>query len=230
MAKEKFNWKGIFINEETSEEEKSKEKVSISKPSSSTTSFPESSKSVSKFPDHTSKSTVVSDSVLNTIIEMYESGFESLNKPGYDFYEFFKAIKAVGSNDPSVYKMALTMAQSVESGITKNSLLSQADFYINEIEKVYKQYQSQGNAKKSKILNDQKTKKDLLDKEISDLEKQLLEIQNQISIKKNKLQSLDANQMSEVSNIDQKIAANDIARSKILETIVTVVDGIKSNI
>ncbi|WP_103072147.1 hypothetical protein [Aquimarina sediminis] len=230
MAKEKFNWKGLFINEETSEENKSKESSPPSPSKSSSTSFPETSKPVSKFPEHPPKSTIVNDSILNTVIEMYESGFESLNKPGYDFYEFFKAIKAVGSNDPSVYKMALTMAQGVDSNVTKNGLLTQADFYIKEIEKVHKQYETQGNSKKSKILNAQKTKKDTLNADISTLEKKLIEIQNQISVKKDLLQSVDADLMSEVSEIDQKIVANDKARTKILETIMAVVDGIKSNI
>ncbi|WP_106791101.1 hypothetical protein [Aquimarina sp. Aq78] len=225
MAKEKFNWKGLFINDETSEGEKPRETTPV-QPSSN--SFPESGKSVSKFPVNPPKTTLVSDSVLNTIIEMYESGFESLNKPGYDFYEFFKAIKAVGSNDPSVYKMAFTMAQGVDSTVSKNTLLTQADFYIKEIEKVHKQYQNQGNSKKSKILSSQKNRKDTLNTEISDLEKKLIEIQNQISVKKNLLQSVDAD--VEVSEIDQKIVANDKARSKILETIVAVVEGIKNNI
>ncbi|GGX16159.1 hypothetical protein [Aquimarina muelleri] len=228
MAKEKFNWKGLFINDQTSEEKNITETSQQSQPSSN--SFPESSKPVSKFPEQPPKTTLVSDNVLNTVIEMYESGFDSLNKPGYDFYEFFKAIKAVGSNDPSVYKMALTMAQGVDNSVTKDTLLTQADFYINEIEKVHKQYQTKGNGKRTSILNAQKVKKDTLSVEISDLEKKLIEIQNQISVKKNMLQSLDADIMSEVSEIDQKIVANDKARSKILETIVAVVNGIKSNI
>lgn len=227
MAKEKFNWKGLFINDETSEVEKPRE--TIPAPPSSN-SFPESGKSASKFPVHPPKATLVSDSVLTTIIEMYESGFESLNKPGYDFYEFFKAIKAVGSNDPAVYKMAFTMAQGVDSSVSKSTLLTQADFYIKEIEKVHKQYESQGNSKKSNILSTQKNRKDTLNTEISDLEKKLIEIQNQISVKKNLLQSVDADMISEVSEIDQKIVANDKARSKILETIVAVVEGIKNNI
>ncbi len=228
MAKEKFNWKGLFINEE--ETSGSEKPASTESTSRSTSSFPDSTKPISKFPNQPPKSTLVSDSVLNTVIEMYESGFESLNKPGYDFYEFFKAIKAVGSNDPSVYKMALTMAQGVDSKVTKALLLSQADFYIKEIEKVHKQYDTQGNSKKSSILDTQKNKKDSLNTEISDLEKKLIEIQNQISVKKDLLQSADTDFVSEVSEIDQKIVANDKARSKILETIGAVVEGIKSNL
>ncbi|KAA1246832.1 hypothetical protein [Aquimarina sp. RZ0] len=240
MGKEKFNWKGLFINDENDNEDTSKEVVP-KKTTENTTSFPKT-KVTSKFPTSapiTSKANIptstgnklhVSSNVLNTIIEMYEAGFESLNQPGYDFYEFFKAIKAVGSNEPTVYKMALTMAQSVDSKVTKSALLSQADYYIKEIEKVHKQYSKQGNSKKISIEESQKNSKQNLITEISALEKQLMEIQNQISLKKNELHSLDTNISSELSEIEQKIAANDTARSKILETIVTVVNGIKNNL
>ncbi len=228
MAKEKFNWKGLFINEE-GEVSDSKPEMVKSKPTTSSNSFPKgSSKSTSSFPNTNPAS--VSNTVLSSIVSMYESGFESLNKPGYDFYEFFKAIKAVGSNDASIYKMALSMAQGVDSKVTKSKLLTQADYYIKEIEKVHKNYENQGNAKKASIQSNQNTNKKNLTIEISDLEKQLINLQNKISNKKNQLQSGDANLMSEVAEIDQKIVANDMARTKILETISTVVDGIKNNI
>ncbi len=226
MAKEKFNWKGLFINDENTSSEESTE---ITAPVTSSNSFPESSTSTSKFPEYIPKTTTVSNDMLSTIIEMYESGFESLNKPGYDFYEFFKAIKAVGTNEPSIYKMALTMAKSVDTKVSKKTLLTEADFYVKEIEKVHKQYESQGTTKKNQILSNQKNQKKTLSDEISALEKNLMEIQNQISVKKNQLQSFDSN-VTDLSAIDQKIMANDAAKSKILETIVTVVNGIKNNL
>ncbi len=229
MAKEKFNWKGLFINEETSGDQKSQETTPKADEAPVKT-FPTSSTSNSKFPDQPPKPVAASSDILGKVIEMYESGFDSLNTPGYDFYEFFKAIQAVGSNDASVYKMALTMAQGVDPKVTKTSLLSQADFYIKEIDKVHKQYATQGNSKKNSILSTQKNSKDALTNEITALEKQLLELQNKISQKKEKLQSLDVDLMTDVSEIDQKIIANDAARSKILETITTVIDGIKNNL
>ena len=174
--------------------------------------------------------TSIDDSVLGTVIEMYEAGFESLNKPGYDFYEFFKAIKAVGSNDASVYKMAFTMASGVDKNVTKASLLEQSDFYIKEIGKVHQQYQSKGKSKKTQIQSGLKTKKASLTTEVSQLEKQILQLQTQISDKKNQLQSIDSNLITDVSDIEQKIVANDLAKSKILDTIGAVVEGIKNNL
>ncbi len=233
MAKEKFNWKSLFVNEEENSNEKQV------KPSSSTTSFPKETKTTSsKFPEQAKQkgstplnsATKVNNSILGTIVDMYESGFESLNMPGYDFYEFFKAIKAVGSNDAAVYKMAMTMAQSVDSKVDKASLIEGAGFYISEIEKVHKQYATKGNAKREQIQGNQLKQKESLTKEISALEKQIMQLQTKVSEKKIQLESADSSLLSEVADIEQKIVANDMAKSKILETITAVVDGIKNNL
>ena len=112
MAKEKFNWKALFVNEEDRSGEKGPNR---SESKSRATSFPEESKTSTKFPEPVNRPApdngIVDNNVLGTVVEMYEAGFESLNQPGYDFYEFFKAIKAVNNNDASVYKMAFTIAR-----------------------------------------------------------------------------------------------------------------------
>ncbi len=227
MAKEKFNWKALFVNDEGASGVKPKENTPAK-----TTSFPEERNTVTKFPEKVSMANTVNvdNSVLGTVIEMYEAGFESLNQPGYDFYEFFKAIKAVGSNDPSVYKMAFTMAQGVDAAVNKPTLLKQSDFYVKEINKVHQQYRTKGTAKKAQIQDGLKSKKETLSSEISQLEKQILQLQTQIGDKKSQLQSVDSNLIKDVSDIEQKIVANDLAKSKILETINSVIDGIKNNL
>lgn len=227
MATDKFNWKGLFVN---NEEGTSNEKVEKDSPKQETasTSFPHS-KPISTFPSDIPKGTANS-SILSSIVEMYESGFDSLNQPGYDFYEFFKAIKAVNSNDANVYKMALSMAQGVDSKVSKTTLLTQAGFYVTEIDKVHKHYQEKGNAKRNELQQQIKNQKENLSSEISSLEKQILEMQTKASNLKNELQNLDAKLLSDASEIDQKINANDMAKTKILDTIQSVIDGIKNNL
>jgi hypothetical protein len=232
MAKEKFNWKSLFVNDEnasTTTTSKSEEKIDFPNeptPTSSSTQFPQSSA-----PQRSQvTSTNIDNAILNSVIEMYESGFESLNLPGYDFYEFFKAIKAVGSNDPNVYKMAFTMAQSVDAKVTKESLLDGANFYIKEINDVHKQYHTKGNAKKEEFQSSLLHQKETLSTEIAELEKQILQLQTQASDKKNQLNALENGTSTEMTDIEQKITANDIAKTKILEIITTVADGIKINL
>ncbi|AIZ41142.1 MULTISPECIES: hypothetical protein [Cellulophaga] len=232
MAKEKFNWKSLFVNDEnasTTTTSKSEEKIDFPNeptPTSSSTQFPQSSA-----PQRSQvTSSNIDNAILNSVIEMYESGFESLNLPGYDFYEFFKAIKAVGSNDPNVYKMAFTMAQSVDAKVTKESLLDGANFYIKEINDVHEQYHTKGNAKKEEFQSSLLHQKETLSTEIAELEKQILQLQTQASDKKNQLNALENGTSTEMTDIEQKITANDIAKTKILEIITTVADGIKINL
>ncbi|MFI8603654.1 hypothetical protein ACIGCP_04300 [Cellulophaga baltica] len=232
MAKEKFNWKSLFVNDENASKTtatKSEEKIDFPNeptPTSSSTQFPQSSA-----PQRSQvTSSNIDNAILNSVIEMYESGFESLNLPGYDFYEFFKAIKAVGSNDPNVYKMAFTMAQSVDAKVTKESLLDGANFYIKEINDVHEQYHTKGNAKKEEFQSSLLHQKETLSAEIAELEKQILQLQTQASDKKNQLNALENGTSTEMTDIEQKITANDIAKTKILEIITTVADGIKINL
>ena len=227
MADEKFNWKSLFLNEveedikETAAKEEAKPKADSSQ---------NAAKSTQKFPDSPPPKAAVSKDTLDTIVSMYESGFESLNQPGYDFYEFFKAIEAVGTDEPSAYKMAFTMAQTVDKKINKEALLIHANFYITEINKVHDHYMAQGKSKKAEIQNALKAKKENLSHEVSSLEKKLTEIQKQIVSKKQELESVDENLIVEISEIDQKINCNDIARSKIQDAISRVVNGIKNNL
>lgn len=225
MAKEKFNWKSLFINEQSD--------ITDNEPDSKT-SFPDENKV--KFPKQSSNDNYkltnnnVNTAILDSVIEMYEKGFDSLNLPGYDFYEFFKAIKAVNSEDPTLYKMAITMAQSTDPNVSKDSLLEGANFYMDEIYKVHKLYEDKGTLKKEKIINSQLDKKNSLISEIALVEKQILELQTELSTKKIKLEASDDSYINEVSEIDQKITANNIAKDKILQTITSVIEGIKANL
>lgn len=230
MSKEKFNWKSLFVNDENqaklAPEAKTRDSINFPTEKSSHTKFPEQH----EVSNTQSTGSHINNSILEEVLSMYESGFDSLNVEGYDFYEFFKAIKAVNSNDPSVYKMAITMAQSVDKKVDRNFLLNGADFYIKEIEKVHKEYSDKGNSKREQIQSNLSDEKTRLTQEVSDLEKQILELQTKISQKKNSLQSSDSNLLSNVSDIEQKIVANDMAKAKILGAITKVVDGIKNNL
>ena len=227
MSKEKFNWKSLFVNEEgaTNNDSSTEKKTSFPKETSSI-KFPKQSAPTPP-PIPTGKT---NNATLSTIVEMYEAGFESLNMPGYDFYEFFKAIKAVNSNDASVYKMAMTMAQSVDSKVDKAALLKGGEYYINEIDKVHKQYSTKGNAKRDQIQNNQLREKEKLSAEISMLEKQIMELQTKVSEKKIQLESADSGLLNDIADIEQKIVANDMAKAKIQETITSVIEGIKNNL
>ena len=217
MAKESFNWKGLFINEET---QAAKEPQVVITPQQS---------EVTKFPNHVTQqntSDSISNPFLKEVFEVYEKGFESLNNAGFDFFELYKSVMAVGITNPQSYQMAFTMGKTIQPDLNKQFLLEKANFYITEIEKVYTKYDTIGKTKKSDLENNLTKEKYSLSKNIEELNTKILELQSELESKKAEYQKLDSNNIEKFSEIKLKIEANDLAKQKILDSINTVVTGI----
>jgi hypothetical protein len=223
MSKEGFNWKSIFVNDENAT------KNTIGQ----TTQIPTQVQSIAdnKFPE----TNIVTNSVpmgtndnpfLNEILEVYNKGFEGLNSEGFDFFELYKSVMAVGPTNPQSYQMAFTMGKTIKSDLSKEFLLEKSKFYISEIEKVYAKYDATGTSKNKDLNNTITTQKYNLSKNISDLESQISKLQVELETKKAELARIDFDNKEMFTQIQLKIEANNIAKQKILESINTVVTGI----
>ncbi|KAF2514050.1 hypothetical protein EYY60_04695 [Flavobacterium zhairuonense] len=220
MAKESFNWKSLFINDEANNSE-DKAEIKQSAPILSPTN--------SKFPDHAGESSAtnsLTNPFLNEILQVYDKGFESLNVEGFDFFELYKSVLAVGVTNPQSYQMAFTMGKSLKSDLNKEFLLQKGSFYITEIEKVYAKYDAIGKTKKAELDNSITKEKYNLSKSISDLEAKIVELQKELEAKKLELQKIDPVNREQLSEIQLKMEANDLAKQKILSSINTVITGI----
>lgn len=216
MSKESFNWKSLFINEDT---EKVKNEENNANPSSETTKFPEVDLNAQTTVNH-------SNPFLGEILDVYQKGFDSLNTSGFDFYELYKSVSAVGVSNPQSYQMAFTMGKTINPELTKQFLLDKAKFYINEIEKVFSKYESTGSAKKTELNNKIIQEKNNLTASITDLESKIAQLQKELEKKRSDLVKLDHDNAAQFSEIQLKIEANTIAKQKILESINIVVTGI----
>ncbi|KQW96271.1 hypothetical protein [Flavobacterium sp. Root420] len=220
MAKESFNWKSLFINDETNNAEGA---------AAAQSSAPVLPATESKFPNHATESfptNSLTNPFLNEIFEVYDKGFESLNESGFDFFELYKSVIAVGVTNPQSYQMAFTMGKSIKSDLTKEFLLQKGSFYIAEIEKVYAKYDTIGKTKKADLDNSITKEKYNLSKSISDLEAKIIELQKELEAKKIELQKIDPVNMEQLSEIQLKMEANNLAKQKILTSINTVITGI----
>jgi hypothetical protein len=220
MAKESFNWKSLFINDETN----NSEGASATQPSA-----PISTTTDKKFPNQATEAfpaNSLTNPFLNEIFEVYDKGFESLNESGFDFFELYKSVVAVGVTNPQSYQMAFTMGKSIKSDLTKEFLLQKGSFYIAEIEKVYTKYDTIGKTKKADLDNTITKEKYNLSKSISDLEAKIIELQKELEAKKIELQKIDPVNMEQLSEIQLKMDANNLAKQKILTSINTVITGI----
>ena len=220
MGKESFKWKGLFINEET---ETTAESNKLQTP---TTTLPSEG---TKFPNHATQS-IPTDSISNPflkeIFEVYDKGFESLNASGFDFFELYKSVIAVGISNPQSYQMAFTMGKTIQPDLTKQFLLEKANYYVTEIEKVYVKYDTIGKTKKTDLENNLTKEKYNLSKSIEELNTKILQLQNELEAKKVEFQKIDSSNLEQFSEIKLKMEANDLAKNKILDSINTVVTGI----
>lgn len=234
--------KDLFIvSEETSENKPVQEPVKQAAPS--TTKFPSStpkaeestSSAFNAFgfgstPTQPTQTPNVSNEVLAKTLEMYEAGFDSLNQPGYDFYEFFKTVMAGGADNPAIYGMSFQMGSVMDKTITKDKLLMQSDFYIAEINKVYNDYVAKGNGKRQDVINQKNHENESLVGELNLMRQQLEQLQVQISDRENKLSVIDSKYGPILNEVDAKIAANDLAKQKIVGSIEQVKNGIINNL
>ena len=161
---------------------------------------------------------------------MYETGFEGLNMEGYDFFEFYKAILSAGADNPAVYPMAFTMAQTMDKKITKDSLTSQSDFYVQEISKVHTKYVENGTSKKNELLNRKEEERQQLNTEVQNLKMQIEALTNQMNNAQNNLTQIDNKYANDLLEVDCKLMANDLAKNNLLASINKVKQGLINNV
>lgn len=220
MSEKSFNWKSIFVNDENAAtpNEEIKTQAALN---TNDTKFPETNTIVNSMPVGNAN-----NPFINEILEVYNRGFEGLNSEGFDFFEMYKSVMAVGPTNPQSYQMAFTMGKTIKSDLSKEFLLEKSKFYISEIEKVYSKYDATGNSKNKDLNNNITTQKYNLSKSITDLETQIAKLQKELEVKKAELARIDLDNSAMFAEIQLKIEANNLAKHKILESINTVVTGI----
>lgn len=226
MAKENFSWKGLFVNDDNAQNDTPKPILVPEKNQNSISNsdkFPTSTAS----PIIPNSTPIAENKFLAEILSVYENGFDSLNNEGFDFFELYKSVCAVGINNPQSYQMAFAMGKSLRPEITKQFLLDKSDYYISEIEKVHKNYDVIGNARNTELNNSVSLQKSNLTKEIETLQNQISALQNTLQSKVAELGKIDSDVTTSFEEIKLKIHANNEAKQKILESINTVVAGIK---
>jgi hypothetical protein len=157
--------------------------------------------------------------------------------PGYDFYEFYKAITTIGNAGEQVYGMAFQMAKSMDNNVTPKKLMTDADFYISKINEVHGQYSSQGQQKLNSLDAKRNEEKNNLlheiekgTQQITQLRNQLQSLESEINQKRIALSTVDSKYSPQESEIRQKLLANDNARQISVMKLTAVKDGIQKNI
>lgn len=173
------------------------------------------------------------DAVLAEVIEVYESGLESINMPGYDFYEFYRAISGTGQTGEHTFQLAYQMARSMDKTITVQKLLQDAEFYISKINEVHGQYVGQGQARLRALDEKKGQEKGQLQSEIdqgitrmAQLKAELQRLDAEVKQQQAQLTRIDEGFVPQEQAIRSKLAANDMARSLSIGKLQQIREGI----
>jgi flagellar biosynthesis component FlhA len=221
------NWKSLFVKETETEAAKKDTTESFSFPVTDMSSVQSSSGSGVATPPPTI------DPNVQEVLNVYESGLDSINMPGYDFYEFYKAITSIGHVNENTYQLAYQMAKSLDKTITAQKLMTDAEFYISKINEVHGQYVSQGQQKLNTLQEKKTTDKDKLQREIdagatriSQLRAELQQLEAAVNQKRTELAKTDDSFYPQEKAIREKLLANDMARKISIDKLNFIKEGI----
>lgn len=217
------NWKHLFVKADESEAEvKSTPAQSFSFPTGNTAA-----------PSAPAPAPAL-DPNLEEVLEVYESGLDSINMPGYDFYEFYKSVSSAGNGGEAIYNMAFQMAKTLDSTITPAKLLNDAEFYISKINEVHGQYVNKGQQKLSALQEKKNAERSKLQGDIdgaaqrmNQLRAELQQLEADMAQKRAVLGKLEDQYYPQEKAIREKLNANDAARQTSIDRLNIVKTGIQ---
>jgi hypothetical protein len=231
MAK---SWKSLFVKGEEETE------TQTNNTSTSSPSFPVNTSTIyntNAAPSFNINTNGTASNALSTeaqeVMEVYEKGLDSINMPGYDFFEFYKAVQMALPYNEQSFNMAYQMAKSMDSTVTVQKLVQDAEFYISKINDVHSQYVTQGQQRLSQISEQRLGEKTNLTKiidnnamRIAQLRAELTQLENDMQTKRNALSKIDADFAPKEQAVKSKLNANDIAKANSIAKLNLVRDSI----
>jgi flagellar biosynthesis component FlhA len=226
------NWKSLFVKEtetQAAKKETTKETTeSFSFPVTDTHPVQSGTGAGMAVPPSTAI-----DPTVKEVLDVYESGLDSINMPGYDFYEFYKAITSIAQVNENTYQLAYQMAKSLDKTVTAQKLMTDAEFYISKINEVHGQYVSQGQQKLNSLQEKKNTDKDKLQREIdagaariTQLRAELQQLEADVNQKRGALAKTDESFYPQEKAIREKLMANDMARKVSIDKLNSIKEGI----
>lgn len=220
------SWKSLFVK--TEEEEAPKKETS-----SESFSFPVQNNYTPQPQASAPPPPPVTDPAVNEVLQVYENGLDSINMPGYDFYEFYKTVISTGNPTEQTYNMAFQMAKTLDKTINPAKLLSDAEFYISKINEVHSQYVGQGQQKLATLQEKKSGERTTLQREleaasqrIAQLRAELQQLENDTTLKRNNLSKIDDGYTPQEKSVRDKLAANDVARKTSIDKLNMIKEGI----
>jgi TolA-binding protein len=122
--------------------------------------------------------------------------------------------------------MAIHFANQLGTKVTKDGLVSMADYYLGELIKLHQYNEQQGQLKLGEINVNKNSEKAELENSIAQLNNQINELKQIVTQKSNELESIDARFSLQISTIQDKLNVNTLAKDDVLAKLQEVKSGI----
>lgn len=154
--------------------------------------------------------------------------FESINKPGVDFFELWNAAEKMGGPTPVNIQNAFTTLSVL--GLSKDLALKTGREYLQEIDqKIKADIQSKQQEKDHLVLQLQQEKASLQSKE-SELEKQILNLQKALQDTKAQLTQVDSKYTKPIFVLDDKMRIGYSALAIVSKEINAVLNTVEHSV
>ncbi|MDA3613382.1 hypothetical protein [Polluticaenibacter yanchengensis] len=154
--------------------------------------------------------------------------FESINKPGVDFFELWNAVEAMGGPTPANIQNAFTTLRVL--GLTKDSLLLSGRDYIREIDEKINQDINSKQQEKNQLVQQSQHEKSSLQSKSADLEQKISLLQKELQEVKTQLAQVDSKYAQPIAVINDKINVGSSALRVVTHEINLVINTIEGTI
>lgn len=211
----------IFLEQENTEEVKTFE---MPKP---TTQIPvEQPIRIPQQSQHVPQPQIVDTNDLEdpSVLKIFEDYMVQINKPGYDFHEFYNAVKSF--EDTNSYKTAFSVVNSFDKSLTKENLIVDSDFYVEKINQTVEDLKIASSNRLTKLNEEKTTSEHELDGRISDCHQRLVQVQAEYEALVSSKPEVSRKFEEEIKKVDRKMKSVLHYQNK----FVTSINKVKNNI
>jgi hypothetical protein len=168
--------------------------------------------------------TTTSGTVSQDMLAKVHSLVESINKPGIDFFELWNAAEAMGGiNDTTVSNAFVALKIASGNALTKAVVISTGESYCAELRSALDSDVQQKSKTKQQIIDAKNNSSKNLSAEIADLNSRIIDMQNLLKEKNQKLQNIDADFDPKLKEIEDKINNGNAAVDAVIKEMRNVI-------
>jgi hypothetical protein len=167
---------------------------------------------------------MASDEMIAKIYDL----FESINKPGVDFFELWNAAEAMGG--PTTVNLQNAFTSFKILGLDKPAVISSGENYVAELQSKLGADIQRKTTDKNDLIAKLQNEKSNLQNNKQNLEAQVQALNTQLADTTNKLNQIDASYQTELQIIDKKIVMGKNALNTVVNQINNVLQIIKTSV